>query len=356
MNSRPRGRSDRRRRSTADRRSFPWSLRRCSPRTGTRCRRTPALQGPGPPRRHARRAPAPRRRSAGARPWRAPRQITGSGDRCQRHLRGAVDVVQNRPEPPECGGDQRGTKRRAARRDVPQRGGVVPGRVSSPRRNAAEHHGHDHEPFGPVLGQRRQTLGVEAALRHDRRRHAETQAQIRQPPSMEERGGDDDGVAGRIGTVDSSAVSPSARRPTPLRSLGPTGGAGRENDGAAHMPRRRERSQRTLPPELAQSDWSTRRGNPRGHDAEVLVIVEEHVDALVLHHIRELRTGEPGVEIHDVGADLGGRNEADDEAAVVCGGADRPRCPRRRPRRVSPAPLRPTATTSGGRSSHRARR
>ena len=63
--------------------------------------------------------------------------------------------------------------------------------------DALQHHGHDDEAVGPVLGDRGQRrLRVELTLHDRRRRHAEPDAQVDETPGVEQRGGDDDGVAG----------------------------------------------------------------------------------------------------------------------------------------------------------------
>ncbi len=48
-----------------------------------------------------------------------------------------------------------------------------------------------------------------------------------------------------------------------------------------------------------------------------LLVVDDRARRLALEHVDQLRTGEGGVEVEDVGAELGGRDGRVDEAAVV---------------------------------------
>ena len=54
----------------------------------------------------------------------------------------------------------------------------------------------------------------------------------------------------------------------------------------------------------------TERGTAPLDDVGELVVVEDDVDALVGDDVGELRSGEPGVEVHEIGAELGGRDDA----------------------------------------------
>ena len=82
----------------------------------------------------------------------------------------------------------------------------------------------------------------------------------------------------------------------------PAGPPGRTAEGPPPLGRERRRS---------RAAGTVRRAPQPDDDVGVLVVVEDHVDALVGDHVGQLRTGEPGVQEHDVGAELRRGHEAD---------------------------------------------
>ena len=72
-----------------------------------------------------------------------------------------------------------------------------------------------------------------------------------------------------------------------------------------------------------------------GEQAGELLVVDHHGGLLALEHVDQLRSGEGGVEVEQVGAELGDRDRGVDEAAVVAAHHRDPSRPRRR--RARPA-------------------
>ena len=198
-----------------------------------------------------------------------------------------------------------------------------------------------------IGGERR--LGVELRLHDGRRRHAQPDAQVDEAPGVEQRGGDDDGAAGadRARPRQQRRQRAEAARAAARRALRPAGRARRQDHLAADVPRRRERHRRALLGRASPARCRTRSSTPRqpatiGANSSSWRI---GVDALVGDDVGELRPGEPGVQVDDVGAELGGGDDALHEARGRCGRGCRPCCPAPTPRRAGRGRCRRCRTT-----------
>ena len=137
----------------------------------------------------------------------------------------------------------------------------------------------------------------------------------------------------RIGTVSSSGVSEST--PLTLPRAAPFGRPVVPDVRITWRPTWRvgvQRHERRGRGRARASSLPRRRGQGAGAGDDVgeHVVVEDRVDALVADDVGELRAGEPGVEVHDVGADLGRGDDAQHERRGRCGRGSRPCCPARR--------------------------
>ena len=186
---------------------------------------------------------AARRRPAGR--GRGGLEVVRAGDRGQGDLGRAVDVVEDRartgaapPSPAWRRGPTRSRRCSAATR-------CRSGRCTSAAEgeDPLQHHGHDDEPVGPVLGDRRQRgLRVELRLQHGGRRHAEPDAHVHEAPGVEQRRGDDHGVTGPDRHPRQQRRQPVAPAGTgPGGALRTPGRARREDDHPPRAPRRRQR-------------------------------------------------------------------------------------------------------------------
>ena len=190
--------------------------------------------------------------------------------------------------------------------------------------------------------------GSNVRLQDGRRGHAEADAHVDEPPGVEQRRGDDDGAAGadrhdlqqRRQRADPAARRP-AMRPSAgrwCRTSGSPGGrrAASAGTASAGAPRRTSPAGcRTTVVEAPQSATIAAEG----------VVVEDGVDALVGDDVGELRRGEAGVQVHDVGAELGGGDDALHEHAAVAG--EDPDRRRRAGRRADAVALQPARDAVG---------
>ena len=187
-------------------------------------------------------------------------------------------------------------------------------------------------------------LGVEAAAQHDGRAEQHRQRRCAKPQVW------NSGAAmcvvqpSRSGIRDSSATAASSRprraaRPWACRSCRTSGSrsaragpGGRRSVVGARLRsgprgcRPRSRRRRSRP------------GSGRSTSALVeqpgeLLVVDNHGRLLAVEHLDQLRAGERGVEVEQVGAELGRRRSSRRRSRGGCGTSPRRRRPRRRPAR-----------------------
>ena len=123
---------------------------------------------------------------------------------------------------------------------------------------------------------------------------------------------------------ETAASMPASLRGAPL---GVPGGAGGQDDDPARLLRRGEVGRRAFRDQPLQRGRLHVLGVGPGQDVldvgagleerGELLVVDDDGRRLALEHVGQLRAGEGGVEVDDVGAELGGRDAGVDEAAVV---------------------------------------
>ena len=264
-------------------------------------------------------------------------QVGRTGDRRERDLGGAVQVVDHRPQPLGRPGRQLRAQLRSRYEHDPQCRQVVAAisvveRVEDPR----QHHRHHDKCRGPVLFDVVDHCeGSESTAQQQRgtQRHRYRPVQVAE--RVEHRRRQRRHLAGLERHMRQDAADRGQRRRrVPGGALRCTGRAAREDHqrgvlrrlgcgllaaardhfgqrlvgGAGWLVAVGVRAQRT---ESAQFEIRLR------HRLGVLIVVDQQPRALAVGDIRDLRSGEFGVEQHDARADTGGRVVRDDEPAVV---------------------------------------
>ena len=162
-------------------------------------------------------------------------------------------------------------------------------------------------------------VGVEPAVEHDRARQAEGEHGGAQPPAVEQRCGDDDGVPSpERDPLQERDRSHQSNGSTPDRTSRPAGRAGREDDEPAG-PRGGRRHRRVCDPTTDPRRRPARSSGPPSPAtlAASSLVVDQHVDPFAGDDGVDLRRRERRVQEHEVGAHLPHRERGDDEPAVV---------------------------------------
>ena len=173
-------------------------------------------------------------------------------------------------------------------------------------------------------------LGVEAVAQDQRRGQAQAEEEVREAPGVEHRRGDHRGLAGvqrdlgeqrRGGTQDLRLLARGA--------LGRARGAGGEDDRAAGLVGRDHAGgiaaldhvlqERTVERAVGVAPGDEARAALRGvgDQARELLVVDQRDRLLARDHVGDLRSGERGVQVQRVGAELGAGDRRLDEVAVV---------------------------------------
>ena len=260
-------------------------------------------------------------------------QVPRGGHRRVGDLGRAVDVVERVAEPVHPGGGQVAGHRGAGRRDRLDRRQVVPveglvGQLQDP----LQHHRDHHQRVAAVLlGDGEHALGVEAPGEDDGRAEQHAEREVGIAPGVEQRRRDVGLPAGlerhprqqRDGGVDAGLVARGA--------LGGAGGARGQDDDAAVALGRLEVVGRPLGDQLVEGlealgEVGLVAVHPGQHpvvglglpeQVGELLVVDDERGLLALEHVDELRTGERGVQVEHVGAQLGHGQADVDEAPVV---------------------------------------
>ena len=183
-----------------------------------------------------------------------------------------------------------------------------------------------------VLGDGLQALlRVEPAAQHDRRAEQHREREVREAPGVEQRGGD-------VGRPAAAQRHPRQQRDRGVdaglvarRALGRAGRARGEDDDPARASRGHGRvgvRSAALDQLLEGRDVASgrrrsrrrpagRRRRTSGEQLGELVVVDEHGGPLAVEDLDELGACERGVEVEQVGAELGRGDAGVDEAAVV---------------------------------------
>ena len=280
-------------------------------------------------------------------------EVLRAGDRGVGDLGRAVDVEQVVAELVHPVGAEVAGQRRAGGRDhLDLRQVVAVERLLRQLHDPLQHHRDHDERVAVLLDERLQAaLRVEPAAQHDGRAQQHGQREVSPAPGVEQRRGDVRAPAGperqpgqqRGGGLDAGLAARGA--------LGRAGRPGGQDDDPALLLRGRVVAGRALARSATRASPGSSRSAPAS-GGSTQPSTRSRVPAsssiavnsssctttwglLPLEHVDELRAGEGGVEVEDVGAELGGRDARVDEAAVVAAhdrdgvtGPDAPRAQR----------------------------
>ena len=259
-------------------------------------------------------------------------QVGGDGHADLAGLGGVVAVVHDVAEPVHEAHQRLRPHPRAAGGDEAQRRRVVAvqhlvGQLDDP----LQHHGYDGQAGRAVpLDECQRGLRVEPAAHHQRAGHRGGDRQLAEAPGVEHRRGHHGDLAGPPGDpvehrgqlVGASATAASTLRRT-------RGARGQQHGAAVARGTGRRRPQVRLDESvdgglllavLGPGDHLDELGEPvarRAEEVGELLVVDEHLRALALQDVGQLRCGEAGVEQQRVGPEPRAGAEGLDEPAVV---------------------------------------
>src|SRR5919106_3754136 len=252
-------------------------------------------------------------------------------DRRPRHLGRAVEVVEvvaERVHPLD--GHVAGQRGAAGGHHFQRRDVVLLARLLRQLEDALHHHRHDDERVATVARHVGQAgLGVELAPQYERGAEDEAEREVGEAPRMEERRGDvrplsrlqRDPRQERHHRFQRLRVRARGALRGPGRPTRQDGGApfalGRHDiRGVAGCDQLAEGRVRQIVRVVPRDEALAPLGGVGEQVAELLV-VDDRLGLLAAHDLRQLRSGEGGVEVEGVGAQLGERRGCLHEAAVV---------------------------------------